>query len=416
MSERDLLQVGEALERILAPVSALPGEQVPLREARGRTLAADLAARRTQPPSDVSAMDGYALRFDDLHDLDRPLTLIGESAAGRGYGASLNPGETVRIFTGAPVPAGADTVLIQEMAEARGAVVLARERPARGRNIRAAGLDFTDGDVLLRAGTRLGAAELALAAAMNHASVPVARRPLVAIIATGDELVAPGEAVGPDQIVASNAFAVAAFVEAAGGVALDLGIVVDDLAKLEAAIGAAREAGADVLVTLGGASVGDHDLVKPALAKQGMEPGFWRIAMRPGKPLIHGRMTAGGGTAGAMTVLGLPGNPVSSIVCSVLFLQPLLRALSGDPRAAADRSEPAVIGAPLPANDRRQDYLRAGLRIGADDRLVATPNALQDSSMLRVLAEAECLLIRGPNATADEPGAPCRVLRLRGGW
>ncbi len=413
MSKQDLLQVGEALERILAPVSALPSEDVPLREARGRTLAADLVARRTQPPSDVSAMDGYALRFDDLVDLDRPLTLVGESAAGRGYGASLNAGETVRIFTGAPVPPGADTILIQEMARAEGADVLALERPGRGRNIRRAGLDFAAGDVLLRAGTRLGAAELALAAAMNHASLPVARRPIVAIIATGDELVAPGEAVGPDQIVASNSFAIAAFVEAAGGVALDLGIVHDDLAKLEAAIGAAREAGADVLVTLGGASVGDHDLVKPALARQGMELGFWRIAMRPGKPLIHGRMVTG---TKAMSVLGLPGNPVSSIVCGVLFLQPLLRALCGDPSAAADRSEPAVIGAPLPANDRRQDYLRAGLRVGADDRLVATPNALQDSSMLRVLAEAECLLIRGPNATADEPGAPCRILRLRGGW
>ena len=311
------------------------------------------------------------------------------------------------------MPAGADTVLIPEMARAEGTEVVARERPARGRNIREAGLDFTAGEVLLKAGTRLGAAEIALAAAMNHAEVPVARRPLVAIIATGDELVAPGQAVGPDQIVASNSFAVAAFVEAAGGLALDLGIVVDDLAKLEAAIEAAREAGADVLVTLGGASVGDHDLVKPALARQGMELGFWRIAMRPGKPLIHGRMTAG---STAMSVLGLPGNPVSSIVCGVLFLQPLVRALCGDPRAAEDRSEPAVTGAALPANDRRQDYLRASLHVGAGGRMVATPNALQDSSMLRVLAEAECLLIRGPNATADGPGAPCRVLRLRQGW
>ncbi len=413
MSGQGLLQVGEALERILAPVTPLAAERVPLRLARGRTLAVDLAALRTQPPSDVSAMDGYALRFADLGDLARPLTLVGESAAGRGYGAPLRAGETVRIFTGAPVPAGADTILIQEMARIDGAGVFAAERPAHGRNVRKAGLDFTAGEVLLKVGTRFGAAEIALAAAMNHADVPVARKPLVAIIATGDELVAPGEAVGPDQIVASNSFAVAAFVEAAGGVALDLGIVVDDLGKLEAAIGAAREAGADVLVTLGGASVGDHDLVKPALAKQGMELGFWRIAMRPGKPLIHGRMTAG---SRPMSILGLPGNPVSSIVCGVLFLQPLLRALSGDPGAAEDRSEPAVIGAPLPANDKRQDYLRAGLHVGADGRLVATPNVLQDSSMLRVLAEAECLLIRGPNATADGPGAPCRILRLRQGW
>ena len=410
VSQRDLLPVAEALERILASVEPLAGELVPLHRARGRTLAADLVALRTQPPSDVSAMDGYALRGGDLA---QPLTVIGESAAGRGYRGDIGPGEAVRIFTGAPVPNGADTVLIQEMAEVDGVRLRATERPARGRNIRKAGLDFAAGETLLRAGTRLGAAEIALAAAMNHGQVPVTVRPLVAIIATGDELVAPGEAVGPDQIVASNSYAVAAFVEAAGGAVLDLGIVADDLGKLEAAIRAAREAGADVLVTLGGASVGDHDLVKPALAKQGMDLGFWRIAMRPGKPLIHGRMAAGPKT---MSILGLPGNPVSSIVCSVLFLVPLVRALAGDAHAAADRSEPAVIGAPLPPNDKRQDYLRATLREGPDGMLVATPDAQQDSSMLRVLAEAECLLIRGPNATADQPGAPCRILRLRQSW
>jgi molybdopterin molybdotransferase len=406
VTKQPLLSVAEALARILAPAAPLPVEMVPLREARGRTLARDLAALRTQPPTDVSAMDGYALRFEDL---ENPLSLVGESKAGSRYAATLRPGETVRIFTGAPVPDGADTILIQEMAEAEGGRIVARERPAKGRNIRRAGLDFAEGDVLLVAGTRLGPAEIALAAAMNHPELPVTRRPKVAIIATGDELVAPGQAVGPDQIVASNSYAIAAFVEAAGGVALDLGIVGDTLAALEAAIQAARDASADVLVTLGGASVGDHDLVKPALAKQGMDLGFWRIAMRPGKPLIHGRM-------GAMAILGLPGNPVSSIVCAVLFLVPLLRALAGAPDADADRSQPAVLGAALPANDQRQDYLRAALTIGADGTLVATPNPIQDSSMLRVLAKAECLLIRGPNATADEPGAPCRVLMLNQGW
>lgn len=403
------LSVADALARILAPALPLPEELVPLHQARGRTLRRDLAALRTQPPTDVSAMDGYAIRFADLDTLATPLKLVGESAAGRRYGAVLAPGETVRIFTGAPVPEGADTVLIQEMADADGERVQARERPAQGRNIRRAGLDFAEGDVLLKAGTRLGAAEIALAAAMNHALVPVARKPVVAIIATGDELVAPGGAVGPDQIVASNSYAIAAFVEGAGGTALDLGIVADNLSALEAAIGAARAARADVLVTLGGASVGDHDLVKPALAKQGMTLDFWRIAMRPGKPLIHGRL-------GAMSILGLPGNPVSSIVCGVLFLIPLIRALCGDTAAAADRSEPAVLGAALPANDQRQDYLRARLDIRADGVPVAVPGKVQDSSMLRVLAEAECLLIRGPNATADAPGAPCRILRLQQGW
>lgn len=406
---QEFLSVADALARVLAPAKPLSEDSVPLRAARGRTLARDLAALRTQPPTDVSAMDGYALRFDDLGDLTKPLSLVGESAAGRRFAGALRSGETVRIFTGAPVPDGADTILIQEMAAVDGRSIHAQERPSRGRNIRRAGLDFAEGDVLLKRGTRLGAAEIALAAAMNHASVAVARKPLVAIIATGDELVAPGGAVGPDQIVASNSFAIAAFVEAAGGAVLDLGIVPDTLSALEAAIRSARDAAADILVTLGGASVGDHDLVKPALAKEGMELGFWRIAMRPGKPLIHGRM-------GSMSILGLPGNPVSSVVCAVLFVVPLVRALSGDATAGADRSEPAVIGVALPANDKRQDYLRAALTIRDDGTPVAMPNPVQDSSMLRVLAEAECLLIRGPNAEADPPGAPCRILRLHQGW
>lgn len=406
MSE-PLLSVAEALARVLASAQALPAESVPLREARGRTLAADLVALRTQPPADMSAMDGYALRAADL--ANGPLKLVGESAAGRRYPVRLGRGETVRIFTGAPVPEGADTILIQENAAVDGDGVRALETPALGRNIRRAGLDFAAGETLLHAGTRLGAAELALAAAMNHPAVPVARRPLVAVIATGDELVRPGEPAEPDQIVASNSYAIAAFVQAAGGVPLDLGIVADDLPALEAAIRRAREAGADVLVTLGGASVGDHDLVKPALARQGMELGFWRIAMRPGKPLIHGRL-------GSMALLGFPGNPVSSIVCAVLFLMPLVRALSGDRAAGLDRSEPAVLGAALRANDRRQDYMRATLTIRSDGTPVAMPNVLQDSSMLRVLAQAQCLVIREPEAPAAAAGAACRILRLEQGW
>ena len=263
--------------------------------------------------------------------------------------------------------------------------------------------------VLLKAGMRLGAAEIALAAAMNHPTLPCVRKPRVAIIANGDELVLPGQTIGPDQIVASNSFAIAAFTQAAGGEPLDLGIAADTVEALEARIVAAREAKADVIVTLGGASVGDHDLVKPALARQGMELSFWKIAMRPGKPLIHGHV-------GDTAILGLPGNPVSAIVCGALFLVPLIRALSGDLAAAADHSEPAVLGAPLPANDHRQDYLRATLSRRDDGALVATPAKLQDSSMLRVLASSECLLMRGPNAKADAAGAPCRIIRLRQGW
>ena len=404
-----LLSVAEALARVLGPATPREREDVPLAQSFGRTLAADIAARRQQPPSDVSAMDGYAVRHADLADLSRPLTLVGESAAGRGYAAPLEPGQTVRIFTGARVPPGTDTILIQEMAEADGPRIYARELPQPGRHIRRAGLDFTNGEVLLEAGTRLGAAEIALAAAMDHPALPCVRKPRVAIIANGDELVLPGQTIGPDQIVASNSFAIAAFTQAAGGEPLDLGIAADTVEALETRIVAAREAKADVIVTLGGASVGDHDLVKPALARQGMELSFWKIAMRPGKPLIHGHV-------GDTAILGLPGNPVSAIVCGALFLVPLIRALSGDRMAAADHSEPAVLGAALPANDHRQDYLRATLARRDDGVLVATPAKLQDSSMLRVLASSECLLIRGPNATADAAGAPCRIIRLRQGW
>lgn len=404
-----MLSVAEALALVLGSATPREREDVPLARAFGRTLAADVAARRRQPPADLSAMDGYAVRFADLADLSHPLTLVGESAAGHGYHGALEPGQTVRIFTGAPVPPGADTILIQENAEAAGTRIFARERPQEKRHIRRAGLDFEPGDVLLKAGTRLGAAEIALAAAMNHPALPCTRMPRVAIIANGDELKLPGDEIGPDQIVASNSFAIAAFVEGAGGEPLDLGIAADTVEALEAKIVAAREAKADVIVTLGGASVGDHDLVKPALARQGMELSFWKIAMRPGKPLIHGHV-------GETAILGLPGNPVSSIVCGALFLVPLIRALSGDPAAGADDSEPAVLGAALPANDHRQDYLRAGLSRNADGVLVATPAKQQDSSMLRVLAASECLLIRGPNAREDEAGAPCRVIRLRQGW
>ncbi len=404
-----MLSVAEALRRVLADARALPTEMAPLHQARGRTLAADLVALRTQPPVAMSAMDGYALRVGDLADLATPLRLVGESAAGARYAASLGPGEIVRIFTGAPVPDGADTILIQECARTEGDRVFATEMPRLGRHIRGAGLDFSKGEVLLKAGRRLAASELALAAAMNHPMLPVTRKPVVAIIATGDELARPGEPVGPDQIVASNSYAIAALTEAAGGIPLDLGIVRDDFPALEAAIAAARDGKADVLVTLGGASVGDHDLVKTALAKEGMELGFWRIAMRPGKPLIHGRL-------GSMAILGLPGNPVSSIVCGALFLMPLIRALLGDPEAGRDRSEPAILGAPIKANDKRQDYPRASLEPRADGTPVATPHAEQDSSMLRVLAQSSCLVIREPFAPAAEAGAPCRILRFEQGW
>jgi molybdopterin molybdotransferase len=402
-----LLSVTDALTRVLAGVAPLGAPlTVPLGEAHGRTLAQALVARRTQPPVDVSAMDGYAVRAADLATPGARLRLIGESAAGHGFDAPLNPGEAVRIFTGAPVPQGADAILLQEDAIVENGTIGTAAPP--GRHIRPAGLDFSQGAVALIAGTRLGPAELALAAAMNHAVLPVARPPRVAILACGDELVPPGASPGPAQIIASNSYAVAAIVERAGGEAIDLGIFRDDLADLERGFALAREARADVLVTLGGASVGDRDLLRPALARQGMTLDFWRIAMRPGKPLIHGRL-------GETRILGLPGNPVAAIVCALVFLAPLLRALQGDPKAGEDRSEAALLGADLSPNKSRRDYMRATLAKDAEGRLVATPQPLQDSSLLTELARAQALLIREPGAPAARKGEPCRILRLPGG-
>jgi molybdopterin molybdotransferase len=401
-----MLPVAEARARILADVSKdRPAETIPLDRASGRTLASDLAAKRTQPPTAVSAMDGYAVRSGDLAQLPIHLKQIGESTAGHGFQGSIGPKETVRIFTGAPVPIGCDTILIQENARVEGEIVEPLQAVPSGRHIRAKGIDFTEGEVLLFAGTRLDYSNIALAAAMNHAEVMVTRRPRVAILATGDELVRPGETIGGDQIVASNSFAIAALIEAAGGEPLDLGIAKDELGALEKGIGAGRAAGADLLVTLGGASAGDYDLVKPALAKQGMQLNFWKIAMRPGKPVIHGRI-------GPMVILGLPGNPVAAIVAGIVFLVPLVRALSGDPDAGRERSEPAILGKALRANDSRQDFLRATLRPGETGLPIATPFDIQDSSLLRLFAQAKCLVIREPHAQPAAAGDLCKIIKL----
>ena len=401
-----LLSVADALAKILA---AIPGpvdpENIPVARAAGRTLAADVAALRTQPPFPASAMDGYAVRAADVAQVPATLKVVGISAAGHGYAEEIGPGEAVRIFTGAPIPEGADAVLIQENAEAHGDTVTARETVAAGRFFRRAGLDFTEDAILLRAGETLDARRLALAAAAGHAVLPLRRRPRVAVIATGDELVRPGEIPAWDQIVASNGLALCALATEAGAEAIDLGIVRDDLESLREAIGRARRAGADLVVTLGGASVGDHDLVQAALHEEGLELGFWRVALRPGKPLMFGRL-------GAMTVIGLPGNPVSSIVCGLLFVVPAIRALLGDPRAGMDRTEPAVLGRDMPENDQRQDYLRARLETAPDRLPVAHPENRQDSSMLSVLGSSEALLVRAPHAPAAKAGEPCRILRL----
>ena len=405
-----LIPVQEALTRIIGSVAEPVGsEQVRIEEAAGRTLAGDLSALRTQPPFAASAMDGYAVQAADLAIVPARLTVVGRSVAGRGHAGEVVPGEAVRIFTGAPVPVGADAIVIQEDTDLGEPEVEVREHPTLGRYIRPAGLDFREGQVLLRAGDRLDARRLALAAAMGHAELPVRRKPRVAILATGDELVRPGETVGLDQIVASNPYAIAAIVEKAGGEALDLGIAADTFEALEERVLAAQAAQADLLVTLGGASVGEHDLVQSVLARQGMSLGFWRVALRPGKPLLHGRL-------GSMLLLGLPGNPVSSVVCAIVFLVPAIRALLGSPDPGSDPTEAALLGSDLRENDTRQDYLRAVLSGSNSDSFsalpVATPHARQDSSMLSTLARSDALVVREPHAPAAKAGDPCRMIRL----
>lgn len=401
-----LLLVEEALRRVLASVQEpVPAEDAPLEECFGRTLAGDLAALRTQPPFAASAMDGYAVRAADVTSPPVNLRVIGASVAGRGFQGSVRAGEAVRIFTGAPMPEGSDAVVIQEDTRAEGDTVMVYDAAASGRFVRPSGLDFRIGETLLSAGQRLDARRLSLAAAMGHARLPVRRKPRVAILATGDELVRPGEAAGADQIVASNTFALAGLVTRAGGQPIDLGIARDTFADLERAIGSARAGGADLLVTLGGASVGEHDLVQSALTRQGMDLGFWRVALRPGKPMMHGRL-------GPMLLIGLPGNPVSSVVCGILFVVPAIRALSGDPSAGADPVEAARLGSDLGPNDSRQDYLRATLALCPDGLPVARALPTQDSSMLGVLARADALIVRQPHARAAKAGDPCQVIRL----
>jgi len=399
-----LMPVADALAAILAGAEPLPEQMAALDTAYHRVLARDVAALRTQPPQAMSAMDGYAVRAADAADLTARLKVIGEVAAGRPFARKVGANEAVRIFTGGVIPDGADAVIIQEDTATNGDHITITEAAKQGRHIRPAGVDFREGDVLLAKGRRLTDRDLSLAAGMNYPELAVHRRPKVAVLATGDELVMPGEIPGPGQIVYSNGFAIRALARAEGAETIDLGIAADTVEATTDGIRRARDTGADILITMGGASVGDHDLVKRSLEAEGVAMTFWRIAMRPGKPMMHGRL-------GDMRVIGLPGNPVSSYVCGFLFLVPLIRALSGRKTIHHVR-ETALLGRDLAANDQREDYLRTRLETRADGTVVATPVMKQDSSLLGNLAVAEGLLIRKPFAPAAAAGDSCAIIRL----
>ncbi|WP_342641759.1 molybdopterin molybdotransferase MoeA [Rhodoligotrophos ferricapiens] len=401
-----LLPVEEALGRVLDGVAPIGQECIPLDQAWQRVLAEDVRATRDQPPFDASAMDGYAVRGDDVDGSKPKLLIIGTSQAGRGFTGAIGPGESVRIFTGAPLPPGADTVVIQENTRREGDRVILTEPGQRGRHVRRSGLDFRAGDLLIAAGTRLNARHIGLAAAANHHELPVRRRPRIAILPTGDELVAPGSTPRGDQIISSNNHSLAAFIRAMGAEPVDLGIVGDDLAALDAAI--ARGLSADVLVTIGGASVGDHDLVQKALIARGVDIAFWRIAMRPGKPLMFGHVQTG--SAQPVRVMGLPGNPVSALICARIFLKPLIGALLGRPEQ--DDTEIYPLASALGANDQRQDYVRGRFRRSKAAGITVEPFSLQDSSLQQSFAAADCLIVRRPFAPAAASGEPVEVLRL----
>jgi molybdopterin molybdotransferase len=394
-----MISVDEAVQRIVAGFRPLPRETVSIADAAGRVLAEPATARLDQPPSPVSSMDGYAVRAGDAK-ANAVLKLIGASPAGNPFTGKVGAGDAVRIFTGGVIPDGADAIVIQEDTEARDGTVLIRKSAATGKHIRPAGLDFHSGDMLADAGKRLTPRDLSLLAAGDVASVHVRRKPRVAFVATGDELSKPGEPRKPGGIVASSGYGLSALIRAWGGEPRDLGIL-PDTSEAIASISELAD-GADLIVTLGGASVGDHDLVQRALGPKGFTLDFWKVAMRPGKPLIFGRL-------GRTPLLGLPGNPVSTLVCAALFLKPAIAAMLGAPTQPETLS--ARLARDLPANDGRQDYLRARIEI-RDGARWADPFVVQDSSMLRILASADALVIRAPHAPAASAGTVVEILPL----
>ena len=397
-----MLTVRDAHGRVIAAFETLPAETVSVADAAGRVLATPPRARLAQPPADLSAMDGYAVRTADVPSAPVDLRLVGQAPAGGSYDGVLQPGETVRIFTGGPLPAGADSIVIQEDTKAEGPRITILEAPRPGRHVRKAGLDFAAGDTPFPANRVLTARDVALAAAMNLPWLSVRRRPRVAILSTGDELVMPGEPVGRNQIVSSSGLAVAALVRAWGGEPTLFDIARDDAALIRERISAGTQQ--DLLVTLGGASVGDHDLVQDALKALGFTMDFWRIAMRPGKPLMFAARDRA-------RVLGLPGNPVSTMVCALLFVKPALDRMLGLP-GDLPATVPARLAVDVKQNDTREDYVRAVLQRAADGTLSVEPHPVQDSSMLSVLAASEALMVRPAHDPARKAGDTVAVIDL----
>jgi len=396
-----LLSVAEALARVTRDIAPLGAERVALDKAAGRVLAEDIVATLTQPPFDASAMDGYAVRATDVAKLPASLKLVGASVAGAGFRSRVGQGEAVRIFTGAPVPSGADSIVIQEDAEELDGTVTVK-RPGSANHIRRRGQDFKEGGVLLAAGTKLGPRELMLAAATNEAELSVRRKPKVAILATGDEVVPPGSELMADQIVSSVPVGLGALIERHGGEPMSLGIAKDEIESI--ATLAKSGSAADILITIGGASVGERDLVTRALGNEGLEVDFWKIAMRPGKPSFYGRL-------GHQRVLGVPGNPVSAYIAALVFLVPMLDRMLGLPEGTS-RLQEAVLGEPLEANGEREHYMRAASVWREDGARVVRPLPSQDSSLVAALAQADCLIVRAPHAPALGAGAAVKILAL----
>ncbi|MEN3930807.1 gephyrin-like molybdotransferase Glp [Microvirga sp. W0021] len=405
MSSQGLLSVEKALEQIVScAVPRLETCILPLAQCLGRYLATDLIAQHSQPPFRSSAMDGYAVRSADISSIPSQFKLIGESAAGKGFKGTIGSQEAIRIYTGAPVPDSADMVIMQEDTESADGFVTILQ-PQTKTNIRDAGTDFKTGQVLLSKGQKLDGRHIGLAAAAGFFELTVFQPLNIAILATGDELALPGSHRQEDQIFSSNSYAIKALIEQHGGNVIDLGIAKDNKASLEAALTHLKTQKVDILITMGGVSVGDYDLVQPVLIENGMSSEFWRVAVRPGKPLMFGKL-------GDTLVFGLPGNPVSAYITCLLFVVPAIKSMNHVANAGHIQTELCILGADLPANGERQDNLRAKLSFNKNGKLVATPFASQDSSLLSILSQADALIVREPFEAPLKAGSFCKIIRL----